>query len=60
MLGALGIQQIRILSGNPDKAAQLEQYGVIIREIVPMERHETDDNKNYRAAKENAGHRFKL
>jgi GTP cyclohydrolase II len=59
MLTLLGIRQVRLLSNNPDKVAQLEQCGIIVtnREslILPANIH----NKRYLDTKEKrCGHIF--
>lgn len=58
MLAAMGYHNIRLLSGNDSKAAQLAQNGVTVTEMVPTGRHETDHNKDYLAAKSGRGHKF--
>jgi len=39
MLTALGVTRLRLLSNNPDKAAQLERLGVAVTERVPTAVH---------------------
>lgn len=57
MLAALGVDRIRLLSNNPDKAAQLESRGVRVEERVTTAVHLTDANARYLAAKvEHTGH----
>ena len=51
MLRALGIDRIRLLSNNPDKAVQLDTYGVAITERVPTGVHATLANARYLFAK---------
>ena len=51
MLGALGVGRLRLLSNNPDKAAQLERLGVVVEERVPTGVHLTSANARYLAAK---------
>ncbi|HLP23533.1 MAG TPA: GTP cyclohydrolase II [Microbacteriaceae bacterium] len=36
MLHDLGLERVRLLSNNPDKAAQLAKYGVTVTEQVPL------------------------
>ncbi|ODN29924.1 GTP cyclohydrolase II [Fervidobacterium thailandense] len=36
MLKALGATEIKLLTNNPDKVTQLEAYGVVVRERVPL------------------------
>src|SRR5215207_6167883 len=51
MLTALGADRIRLLSNNPDKAAQLELLGLEISEQVPTGVHLSDANARYLTAK---------
>ena len=51
MLQALGADRIRLLSNNPDKAAQLELLGVAVTERVPTGVHATASNVRYLTAK---------
>jgi GTP cyclohydrolase II len=51
MLRALGVEEIRLLSNNPDKTAQLTRLGIEVVEQVPMEVHLTPNNESYLAAK---------
>ena len=51
MLLALGAGRARLLSNNPDKAAQLSRHGVVITERVPTAVHVSKDNVRYLAAK---------
>ena len=51
MLEALGVDEIRLLTNNPDKSAQLTRLGIRIREQVPMTVHVTPTNRAYLAAK---------
>ena len=52
MLHALGVHEIRLLSNNPDKTAQLTRLGIGVAEQVPMTVHVTPANRDYLAAKE--------
>ncbi|WP_436968550.1 GTP cyclohydrolase II [Demequina lignilytica] len=47
MLRALGVDRIRLLSNNPDKAAQLELLGVDVDERVPTGVHLSGANARY-------------
>lgn len=61
MLMALGVDRIRLLSNNPDKAAQLEGWGVRVEERVITAVHLTDANARYLAAKvDHTGHLLAL
>lgn len=51
MLRAVGAERIRLLSNNPDKAAQLEAYGVAVDERVPTGVHLSEANRRYLAVK---------
>jgi GTP cyclohydrolase II len=51
MLTALGADRIRLLSNNPDKAAQLELLGVEVTEQVRTGVHLSDANARYLVAK---------
>ncbi|WP_082096455.1 GTP cyclohydrolase II [Demequina gelatinilytica] len=61
MLRALGADRIRLLSNNPDKAAQLELLGVSVEERVATGVHLSDANARYLATKvEHTGHTLAL
>lgn len=61
MLHALGAERIRLLSNNPDKADQLERWGVRIAERVTTGVHLTEANAGYLAAKvDHTGHTLVL
>jgi GTP cyclohydrolase II len=51
MLGALDVREVRLLTDNPDKTAQLTRLGIAVREQVGMRRHVTPANRAYLAAK---------
>ncbi len=51
MLAALDVPTIRLLSNNPDKAAQLEALGVEVSERIPTGVHVSDANLRYLSAK---------
>ncbi|MGT2462844.1 GTP cyclohydrolase II [Sinomonas atrocyanea] len=51
MLLAVGADRIRLLSNNPDKAAQLEANGIAVLERVPTRVHLSPANARYLAAK---------
>ena len=55
MLTALGATRIALLSNNPDKAAQLEQAGVVVAERVPTGVHVSAANTRYLATKARRG-----
>ncbi|WP_405707060.1 GTP cyclohydrolase II [Streptomyces xanthophaeus] len=57
MLRALGVPDIRLLSNNPEKAAQLRAHGVAIAEVVTTGTFVNENNHAYLTAKrERAGH----
>jgi len=61
MLHAVGTDRIRLLSNNPDKAAQLERFSVRVEERVTTGVHLTDANALYLAAKvDHTGHTLAL
>lgn len=55
MLEALGVRHLRLLSNNPDKAAQLERYGLHVAQTVPTGVHLCAENRPYLAAKRDLG-----
>ncbi|GAA1962652.1 GTP cyclohydrolase II [Nocardioides panacihumi] len=58
MLRALGLDEIRLLSNNPDKTAQLTRLGIRVVEQVPMTVHLTPSNQGYLAAKAARSRRY--
>ncbi|KIS27470.1 GTP cyclohydrolase [Arthrobacter sp. SPG23] len=51
MLGAVGATTVRLLTNNPDKAAQLTGMGIDVAEQVPTGVHLSPANHGYLAAK---------
>jgi GTP cyclohydrolase II len=51
MLAAVGADRVRLLSNNPDKAAQLELLGVVVTERVATGVHLSAANARYLAVK---------
>ncbi|WLQ05978.1 GTP cyclohydrolase II RibA [Arthrobacter oryzae] len=51
MLGAIGATTVRLLTNNPDKAAQLRVLGIGVTEQVPTGVHLSPANRSYLAAK---------
>jgi GTP cyclohydrolase II len=51
MLRALGVEEVRLLTNNPDKTDQLRTSGIRVVEQVPMTVHVTPSNRRYLAAK---------
>jgi GTP cyclohydrolase II len=59
ILRALGIEQARLLSNNPDKVAALERAGIRVTERVPCEVPPTEYSSDYlKTKKEKLGHLF--
>lgn len=59
ILRALGIQQLRLLSNNPDKVAALQRAGIRVTERVPCEVAPTEYTHEYLKTKqEKLGHLF--
>jgi GTP cyclohydrolase II len=56
MLLALGVERVRLLSNNPDKAGQLEAAGVRVDDSVPTAHHLSSVNARYLEAKARRGH----
>lgn len=56
MLEALGVESVDLLSNNPDKAAQLEAYGIRVERRVRTGLHVGPANRGYLAAKAAGGH----
>jgi GTP cyclohydrolase II len=55
MLGALGLDRIRLLSNNPDKGAQLADLGITIARQIPTGLHLTEANAAYLSTKADRG-----
>jgi GTP cyclohydrolase II len=51
MLRAAGVDRIRLLSNNPDKAVQLDALGIAVEERVPTAVHLSAANARYLSAK---------
>ena len=59
ILKALGIQQVRLLSNNPDKVSSLERAGIRITERVPCDVPPTEYTQDYLKTKQDKlGHMF--
>ena len=56
MLKALGVDQVRLLTNNPEKTRQLDSCGVEVIEQIATQAHVTDENRAYLAAKRAHGH----
>jgi GTP cyclohydrolase II len=55
MLQALGVLEVELLSNNPDKARQLERFGVSVSKRVPTAVHLSEANARYLATKAHRG-----
>lgn len=51
MLRAVGASRIRLLTNNPDKAAQLADHGIEVMEKIPTEVHLNPSNHGYLTSK---------
>lgn len=61
MLRALDIQNVDLLTNNPDKVRQLRTYGVGVRSVVPTRSSANKHNLRYlRAKRDVANHSLKL
>lgn len=61
MLRALGLTQIRLLTNNPDKAAQLADHGIEVLEQIPTGVHVNPSNHRYLASKrDHAAHTLQI
>jgi GTP cyclohydrolase II len=61
MLDALGVSEICLLSNNPDKAKQLEEYGIKVAERKPLIVGVVNENRDYLQTKaERMGHDIDL
>ncbi|MEZ8101471.1 GTP cyclohydrolase II [Vibrio bivalvicida] len=55
MLKALGVEKIRLVTNNPKKIRDLEEYGIEIDEVVNTLAHVKDGNESYLKAKMSHG-----
>ena len=61
MLDALGVEDVCLLSNNPDKAEQLEQYGINVAERMPLIVGVVTENRDYLKTKaDRMGHKIDL
>lgn len=57
MLQQLGIQDVQLMTNNPDKVAQLGKYGITVSRIVPLTLESNPHNEAYLATKrDKTGH----
>ncbi|MDU4447599.1 MAG: GTP cyclohydrolase II [Anaerococcus vaginalis] len=47
ILQDLGVKELRLLTNNPDKVYSLQEFGMIIKERVPIEVHSTKHDEFY-------------
>ena len=61
MLEAIGVDAVCLLSNNPDKAKQLEEYGINVVERVPLIVGVVNENRDYLQTKaDRMGHKIDL
>lgn len=61
MLQALGIKKVRLLTNNPDKTQQLENYGIDVVQNIPLQTKPLKENHSYlQTKKEKMGHLLHL
>jgi GTP cyclohydrolase II len=60
MLDALRIHTVRLLTNNPEKARQLERYGIRVSACQPTGYFPSEANRAYLCAKHARGHRFNV
>lgn len=51
MLADLGVRSVRLISNNPAKAAGLEQHGIDVAEMVPIDVAHTPESRAYLESK---------
>jgi len=61
MLSALGVNEVCLLSNNPDKVTQLATYGITVVDRLPLVVGIGEENREYLATKvERMGHLIKI
>lgn len=61
ILKDLNIQQITLLTNNPDKISQLKKFGIKVKKVLPLEIMSNPINIDYLKTKKNKmGHKLKL
>jgi len=61
ILTDLGVKSVKVLTNNPDKIYKLEELGIIVETMTPLEVHPNKYNKKYLATKKHKmGHKLKL
>ena len=59
VLKDLGVEEVRLLTNNPDKVSSLEDYGIKVAERVPLTPHPNDHNLAYLLTKrDRMGHQL--
>ncbi|UJF19996.1 GTP cyclohydrolase II [Vibrio sp. SS-MA-C1-2] len=56
MFKAMGINKIRLITNNPKKITEIQEYGIEIEEVVGTGVHIKDGNEGYLKAKKSHGH----
>lgn len=56
ILAALAINRIHLITNNPDKAEQLQKYGIEIVSLLPTTPRMHEENHDYLKAKQSRGH----
>ena len=57
MLSLLGLNEIKLLTNNPDKVKQLDAYGIIVTQRLPLHLPTNKYNQKYmKIKKEKTGH----
>ena len=61
MLKSLGVEEVCLLSNNPDKVEQLEKHGIIVSQRMPLIVGVGEDNMDYLQTKaDRMGHNIEL
>ena len=61
MLKSLGVEEVCLLSNNPDKVEQLEKHGIIVAQRMPLIVGVGEDNMDYLQTKaDRMGHNIEL
>jgi 3,4-dihydroxy 2-butanone 4-phosphate synthase / GTP cyclohydrolase II len=61
ILSELGVREVRLLTNNPDKVRQLEEYGLAVIERIPLEVPPRSANRDYlRTKRAKFGHLLSL
>jgi 3,4-dihydroxy 2-butanone 4-phosphate synthase/GTP cyclohydrolase II len=61
ILAELGVREVRLLTNNPDKVRQLEEYGLAVTERVPIEVAPGKSNRDYlRTKRTKFGHMLSM